>query len=214
MSLILEALKKLEREKDAPDRGFLVMAQVPWVGEGRRGKIVLALGAVAAVAALTLGVRWLVTGRAKSPPPAAAAVPPTTLPTTATVVGRPASAGLPAPPHSAAPAEVMAPLPRYLPPPSRQAFPAPPRAAEPKPAPSAAAAAPPALAPPGSAAASPERPGALRLEAVSEQDGVAVAVINGQLVREGDRIGEATVTRIGVQEVEVEVAGRRSTLRF
>jgi hypothetical protein len=30
MSLILEALKKLERDKQAPDRGFVVMAPVTW----------------------------------------------------------------------------------------------------------------------------------------------------------------------------------------
>ena len=39
MSLILEALKKLEREKQSPDRGFLVMAHVPWAAAaaGRGG---------------------------------------------------------------------------------------------------------------------------------------------------------------------------------
>ena len=30
MSLILDALKKLEREKEMPDRGFLVLSHLPW----------------------------------------------------------------------------------------------------------------------------------------------------------------------------------------
>ena len=37
MSLILEALRKLEREKAAGDRGFVVLSQVPWVS-GRTGR--------------------------------------------------------------------------------------------------------------------------------------------------------------------------------
>jgi hypothetical protein len=220
VSLILEALKKLERDKETPDRGFLVMAQMPWVGEGRGRKWLLAAGAVVVLLAAVLAGRWL--GSSPVPP---AELGPAAL---AARAGTPAASLPPGPPPSlvrqatpelpppaaaqAGPAPV---LPRYLPPPQRPAFPVSPRAERPRAAgPAPAAAAPPALAPDASAAAAPSGAGALRLEAVSEQDGVAVAVVSGQLVREGDRIGEATVVRIGVQEVEIEVGGHRSLLRF
>ncbi len=58
MSLILEALKKLEREKQAPDRGFLVVAHVPWpAGPTARSLWLvagLALGLIGLVALLLL----------------------------------------------------------------------------------------------------------------------------------------------------------------
>ena len=201
MSLILEALKKLEREKQTPDRGFLVMAQVPWAGEGRRGKLLLVGGAVVALVVVGLAVRWLVAGRSSPAPTAVATVPPGTLP--------------PPPLQAAAPAEVVVPRPlRYAPPPPRPA-PAAPSAARPAAAPATSkseVSAPPALQP--SAAPAPAGPAPLRLEAISQQDGVAVAVINGELVREGDHVSGALVVRIGTQEVELEIDGRRSVLRF
>lgn len=53
MSLVLEALKKLDREKGAPDRGFVVMAATPWPARAaRRGPawavLLVAVGAAAA----------------------------------------------------------------------------------------------------------------------------------------------------------------------
>ncbi|HEX6737080.1 MAG TPA: hypothetical protein VF310_02295 [Vicinamibacteria bacterium] len=205
MSLILEALKKLERDKETPDRGFLVMTQMPWVGEGRRRRVVLLALAVVAIAAVALLARWILRRPAAAPPAEAAVTAP------ATVASAPAAAPerqvVPdLPPPRAAAADAAPALPRYLPPTQRPAFPVSPRAAAPAAA-APAAGAPPALAPAAAA-------DALRLEAVSEQDGVAVAVVNGQLVREGDRIGEATVIKISGQAVEIEVNGRRSTLRF
>jgi hypothetical protein len=199
VSLILEALKKLEREKQTPDRGFLVMAQVPWAGEGRRGKVLLVAGTVVALVVVGLAVRWLVAGRS-SPAPATEA--------------RPES--LPTPPlQAAAPAQIVVPtLPRYVPPAPRPAPPAPRAAAPAAPAVSAPGVSAPPPLQPASAAPAPAGPAPLRLEAISEQDGVAVAVINGELVREGDHISGALVVKIGVQEVELEVDGRRSVLRF
>jgi hypothetical protein len=54
----------------------------------------------------------------------------------------------------------------------------------------------------------------LRLEAISARDGAPVAVVSGQMVRVGDRIGSTTIVRIGVAEVEVETDGVRRVLRF
>jgi hypothetical protein len=204
VSLILEALKKLEREKQTPDRGFLVMAQVPWAGEGRRGRALLVLGLLVATGAAGAFFLWRHGPGTKATAPAEAVAPPPTAPAPAL----PASVA-PPPRLSTGPGPSIALPPRFVPPPSRTGSPAPPRAAAATPAAAPAAApgqtaAPPALAPSNE----------LRLEAVSEQEGVAVAVINGQLVREGDHIGNAVVLRIGVQEVEVEVDGRRTVLRF
>ena len=51
MSLILEALRKREREKQAPERGFLVMAETPWTPA--RG---LGVWAIVTAAALAFGL--------------------------------------------------------------------------------------------------------------------------------------------------------------
>ncbi|MFI5184868.1 MAG: hypothetical protein ACHQNV_10745, partial [Vicinamibacteria bacterium] len=55
MSLILEALRKLDREKEAPERGFVVVASQPWPEpHRRRGRAALwALLILAAVVATT-----------------------------------------------------------------------------------------------------------------------------------------------------------------
>ena len=200
MSLILEALKKLEREKQAPDRGFLVMAQVPWAGEGRRGQMALMAVVLAAAVAVGFVARWL-TGRDAPPAPAGpvgvASVPPT-LP--------PPLSSPPAPPlRPAVQADVVPPFPRVVTPAPRRTAPA--RAST-----APAVSPPPSLAETAPPAAEPLP--ALRLEAISQQDGVAVAIISGQLVREGDSVAGAMVVRIGVQEVELETDGRRSVLRF
>ena len=44
-----------------------------------------------------------------------------------------------------------------------------------------------------------------QLNAISQQDGQPVAVIDGRLVREGDSVDGVRVLRIGETEVEVEV---------
>jgi hypothetical protein len=57
-------------------------------------------------------------------------------------------------------------------------------------------------------------PSALRLEAISAQDGEPVAVINGQLVRKGDTVEGALVVWIGTDAVEIEAGGQRRVLTF
>jgi hypothetical protein len=68
LSLILEALRKLERDKDAPERGFVVMAHVPWARSQPRSRIVgLAVLALALAIAALATVLW----RARGTKPAA-----------------------------------------------------------------------------------------------------------------------------------------------
>jgi hypothetical protein len=54
----------------------------------------------------------------------------------------------------------------------------------------------------------------LQLQAIGERDGRPVAVISSRVVREGDHYDGVTIVRIGADEVEIEVQGRRRTLRF
>jgi len=209
VSLILEALKKLEREKAAPERGFLVVAQAPWAGGGSR-KAWLAAGGVLLVAVLGVAL-WKLRAAPTPPTPRAAASVPAPAPSATVLAPIPAAPVLqPAP--SASPAIE-----------ARRATP-PPEAASGRLVPPVAAAprtpvsAPPALAPPATpAAAAPAAspaPESFRLEAVSEQDGVAVAIINGELVHEGDHLNGALVVRISPQEVELDVNGQRRRLTF
>ena len=92
--------------------------------------------------------------------------------------------------------------------------------AEPVPPATAAAVPPPPMAAPRARpAASPRSPVAgstrsLVLNAISEQGGVPVAVVNDRVVREGDFFDGIRVLRIGAAEVEVEVDGGRRILRF
>jgi hypothetical protein len=74
VSLILEALKKLERERDTSGRGFLVVAQTPWRGSARRrwlrlGAVAVAGGALAGAGAW-LAWRVLSSGAGSAPPAA------------------------------------------------------------------------------------------------------------------------------------------------
>lgn len=55
----------------------------------------------------------------------------------------------------------------------------------------------------------------LVLQAISERDSQAIAVISDQLVREGDLIGKARVLKIGADTVELLLeGGRRELIRF
>ena len=180
MSLILEALKKLDREKQAPDRGLLVVGPSSWPSE-REGRSPASAGVVVmaalALAALAGGV-WL-SRSPKTPAPA----------------GRPAAA--PAASRTPLPAPVPVPVPT----PAQAAFPRPPVTL-----PSAAT---PVKAPKASPAES-----RFQLQAISQQDGQPVAVLNDRLVREGDTFDGVRVLRIGADEVEIEVAGRRRLVKF
>ena len=71
MSLILEALRKLEREKDVPAKGFLVLP--PAARPSRRGDVVLAGAAVMALLVLGIVFVW---PRGAQPTPAVPPAPP------------------------------------------------------------------------------------------------------------------------------------------
>jgi len=199
LSLILEALKKLDREKKVPDRGFLVVGAVPWPApRPRRWLPALFVVAVGAAVGSALWLAWR--ARAREEAPVRIATPST--------VPAPAAAPVAAPPAIVPPsAESRAPVPdtRLS---AERAAPA--RIDRPAPITTAAVPRPAAAAP-----AAPSEPGArLVLEAISERDGKPIAVLNSRVVHEGDHFDGVTVVRIGVDEVEIEVQGRRRTLRF
>ena len=186
MSLILDALKKLEREKQTTPRGFLVVAPGGWAGRSRGFTLVagalvvgLVLGAVLLAAYGKLTQAAVPPERAAAPTPAAtpavaAATTPTSLVPLATPRPRTARSATPATPMAAGT----------------------PAAASPEPAPGA-----------------PEADGP-RLQAISEQDGHPVAVIDERIMREGDERDGLKVIRIGAAEVEIEHLGKRRILRF
>jgi hypothetical protein len=68
--------------------------------------------------------------------------------------------------------------------------------------------------PPRSAAVKPAPGMGLQLQAIGERDGKPVAILSNRLVHEGDAFDGVTVVRIGADEVEIEVRGRRRVLRF
>jgi len=184
VSLILEALKKLERDRQTHDRGFLVLAHPSPAGERAwtRRAPWLAAAALAggAVAALLL---W--PGRSRDRP---AAPPPTTV----------AAAPAEAPPTTLS----SAPDPASATPPAREPLIVWRRVGgTPRPAVQPTSAPPPAEE-------------ALQLQAISERDGAPVAVVSGQMVRVGDRVGSGTVVRIGAAEIEIETDGKRQVLKF
>jgi hypothetical protein len=82
VSLVLEALRKLDREKGRDERGFVVTAAAPWPTRAeRRGPLWAALGA-AAVVIVGLVVLWASRPPFVAPvapvPPTSVAVPPST----------------------------------------------------------------------------------------------------------------------------------------
>ena len=204
MSLILDALKKLDREKDAREPGVLVVGSVPWGGGPRsRRPLALALGAVGLVALVAVGW-WLLR---PTPRPVAASPVPTVAPATSPVTTPVATPVTAAP--TAAPASPPAPpatAPAAIAPPLR-----PPLTVAPPSSAGAEAAAPAETRPPATA---PRPAGDLQLNAITRRDGRAVALINDRLVFEGDSFDGVKVLRIGEDEVEVEVRGQRRVLRF
>jgi hypothetical protein len=195
MSLILEALRKLEAEKQAPERGFLVVAAPSWPDGGKRTwpwlvATALLVGGLAIGGALWLRPR----GVASLPEP------------------RPVPAAVPAAAPAAAPAAVTPPP--ASPEPFREPAPALAHREETKlvapvtmPRPRGVASA------PASPATAPSPP-ALVLEAISERDGRPIALVSDHLVREGDAFDGVTIVRIGEAEVEVEWRGQRRILHF
>jgi hypothetical protein len=224
VSLILEALKKLDREKQAPDRGVVVVGPSAWPSP-REGLSALG-GAGLVLAALVMGgaagAMWLLRGprTAESPAQGAVAAAPSQ-PTQAS----PASDRRP-PLSAAIPAAKADP---YRPVAKPKARPAtapgtagPATTGEPAPAPPPAASAAEAEAPEARAVAEPppSRPAShsgaadFQLQAISAQNGQPVAMLNDHLVREGDTFDDVRVVRIGADEVEIEVAGRRRIVKF
>jgi hypothetical protein len=194
VSLILEALKKLEREKKTSERGFLVTTRAAWPASGSHPLASLA------TAAVLLGVgalgTWLVLGGSGQPRQAERSAPPS--PVTRT---EPAAQTSPT-----ALTPVFVPLPTSV---SRTYE----LVTPPSPAPRRLA---PTPAPKPSEEPSPEPsgPAELRLEALSQRDGHPIAVVSGHLVREGDVFDNVRVLRIGEGEVEIEVDGKRRVLAF
>jgi hypothetical protein len=125
LSLILEALKKLERDKQAPDRGFLVVAHVPWATKAQGTRLWLGITGALLVLGLAAGVAFwwrrpappLPVPPVVAAPEATLAVPTSPRPSPPTAAGLPA-VSLPAPVRSEAPvkAAVEPPPPTTLPP--------------------------------------------------------------------------------------------------
>jgi hypothetical protein len=202
VSLIFEALKKLDRERETTGRGFLVVAQSPWPARSRALRLaLLALGGGALAGAGAWGAwSWLQARQPATPAPVAG-----------TAAAQPSANPLPPPiwetaPGAAVPRPTAAP--RAAAPPVATATASPPPPAAPTPEPSAEL---PLLV---IAPRATPQPAALRLEAISAQDGEPVAIINGQLVRKGERVEGALVLWIGADAVEVEIDGRRRVLGF
>ena len=224
MSFILDALKKLEREKETRASGVVMVGPVQWGGPDRqrqRRRLVLATVGLVALAAGAL--LWLVLRPA----------PPTVPPPPPTATAAPAAPVDSAPlPTAAARPETVAP-----PPPRGLDLPGSPPARAPHVEASTAAAAeaeddvgeeevladaarhrdatgpdepaaetPPPVPPPNA----PE----YRLTAISERDGRPVALLNDRLVHEGDRFDNLRIIRIGPADVEIEVDGERRTIGF
>lgn len=127
MSLILEALRKREREKQVPERGFLVMAPTPWAAAPQRGVAGMVL---AGLVAFGLGAAFMAWRSPRAAPPA----PPATVASTAPSQATPATL-LPAPAPTLAPAVVPVPVPRAEPGPAQPAMPAADASVPPDPAP-------------------------------------------------------------------------------
>jgi hypothetical protein len=208
MSLILDALKKLDREKDARDPGVVVVGSVPW-GARQPSRRPLALAGLAALLlAVLAGAWWALRPTPRATPPAPA-VPPAAVPTTVAPRSPVATVPSPAQPRTASPPAAA----RDAVPPERPPVLAP----APAPPPASTTAAPAEVVPgeaPAAATGAARSPDELVLQAISERDGRPVALLNDRLVREGDSFDGVTVVRIGASEVEVEVRGRRRVLRF
>lgn len=205
MSLILEALKKLERERQSPDRGFLVLGSGTWsaAAPSRRRMAAALLGAVLLGAAGGTAF-WRL--RDATPSRAAAeAVPSPALPIAAPPATPLLAATLPAAPPPQ-PASV-----RPAQPPAAAAAPTDVREASEDSAvrvPDSTAAA------SGGSSAPPDPEPRLKLQAISRRDGRLVAVLGDRLVYEGDSFDGVRVLRIGEAEVELEVEGRRVVIGF
>jgi hypothetical protein len=238
MSLILEALRKLEREKQAPEPGVLVVAHREWP-ERRRARLPVWLGAATVLTATALLTGWWLQRERRAPsaqePPRAAApaAAPLTLPEPATLA--PAApvapaAMVPGPPAVATTARETEGEPgrSRVSPPATRAAQAPVGSASAGPAGGRAGADPVRTQPQRDTApveplasatgqrpeAAPAPPPRFTLQAIGVRDGRPVAMLNDRLVREGDAFDGIRVLRIGTAEIELEVDGERQVIRF
>lgn len=212
MSLILEALKKLEREKERSTVPIITAGEAPWSGTRRSLPTwALGLGALGLVVLGAIGGASLLSDRsspASQPAQAAAAQAVSDAPVAIPSLAPPpqASAGTAPRPPSAPPVRPAIVQPTLSP---RE------RAPEPEPArPMTRAPAPtprPTAATPAAPIAVPDEP---RLQAISERDGRPIALISDKIYFEGDRIGDIRVIRIGAGEVEIEWRKVLRTLKF
>lgn len=225
MSLILEALRKLEREKQAAERpGFVVLPAASW-GEGRsRAGLLFGLVLLCAVfAALGIG---LYMGAARTARVREQVAQPTPVTPQAPIDPLPAPAAPRATPGQTTTSTPALPVPPYAEQPATAALAvAPPTA--PAVSPTTSLVAEPELmpdVPEGEPVATPvttatpaaTRPAAppLVLTAIGARDGRAVAVIDDRLVHEGDEYDGWRVMTIGTDSVLVLYKGERRTLRF
>ncbi len=196
MSLILEALKKLEREKQSPDRGgLLVLGQTSWPSAAREGRRFALALVVAGLCGLAAGALYWPSRERGAPPSTAGTRSPASGAAATPTSSAGALAWRPQVPETT-PASVPVDEPGIVP--ERASASRQPASAASGPAPAPAA----SLAP------------RFQLQAVSRRDGRAVAVLNDRLVYEGDSFDGATVIRIGEAEIELEIAGRRVVLGF
>jgi len=188
VSLILDALKKLEREKNPREPGC--WSWVRAMGEGRRSRRPLALAA-AGLLALAFAAWWW-----WRPAPHKSAGAPRRRRRRRLIPGGDRHAGSS---ESVLDARTRLHGPGTSGPPSRH----------PDSRRDSGPARPSREAPPAAGA-----PDDLRLNAITRRDGRPVALVNDRLVFEGDSFDGVKILRIGEAEVEVEVHGRRRVLRF
>jgi hypothetical protein len=229
VSLILEALKKLERERDTPHRGFLVLGPVAWPEPGRARVWTAAAGAAVGVLVLAVVLLWAWRSREGSAhltqsSPAAAIAPAPAPPAT---VALPPLASVPGGPRLTPPAPRDGVFPGVAPrrapdtarrdgadaattpgtsgrEPAETVQPLVDEETKPEPTDEDRAA----------DAQAQARSGGFHLTAISRRDGRPIAVLNDRFVHEGDVFDNVRVVRIGDDEVEIEVNGERQVVRF
>lgn len=195
MSLVLEALRKLERERHSPTSGLVVVAHGTGAGPWPRPVPALALaGAMALGGGLTALTLRPTTSAPPAAPLASVAVAPAMVRSLAARAESGVSPRVPMEGDSALAPEMR---PIVLVPGSTRA--------------AARSTAPPAAEPPRTTPAVADR---WTLEAISEKDGRPVALVSGQLLTVGDALGSGQVVEIGPDAVTVERDGRRVVLRF
>jgi hypothetical protein len=206
MSLIFDALRKAEREKEAPARGVQVVSAQAWSAERRAslaGRLTVAgLLLLAGIGASAWLYRMLQPQRRVLMGPVAVRARPSEVAAPNAEAGggargRPPIAGA----SSAEPGDASdVPAPQGLDLPGARAGRGAARTAAPPQAPGPAGGASGAVA--------------LHLNAISTKDGRRVALLNDRLVFEGDSFDGITVVRIGDAEVEVRVDGERRVVGF